>query len=133
MIKDTVANPLFSHLTEDQVLECYEMYRNNELKNSEITELYDLGDLSPSALVSQFPLLRTGIACQLCSNDVLERPTSKSGRLREYVCPKCNHQVSEIRADPMCPCEHCESERQDKRRKEREALELRYQVNIDKA
>ncbi|MDO6500537.1 hypothetical protein [Photobacterium sanguinicancri] len=132
MLKDTVTNPIFSHLTEDQVLECYEMYRNNELKNSEIIELYDLYDLTPNTLVSQFPLLRTGIACQLCSNDVLERPTSKSGRFREYVCPKCNHKVSEIRADPMCRCDHCESERQEKRRKEREALELRYQENLDK-
>ncbi|HCG8447411.1 TPA: hypothetical protein NJ582_001083 [Vibrio parahaemolyticus] len=132
MVKDTATNPIFSHLTEEQVLECYEMYRNNELKNSEIIELYDLGDLAPSALINQFPLLRTGVACQLCSNDVLERPTSKSGRLREYVCPTCNHQVNEIRADPMCPCDHCESERQEQRRKEREALELRYKENLDK-
>ncbi|HDI3198613.1 TPA: hypothetical protein PMB20_001307 [Vibrio cholerae] len=132
MFKDTVTNPIFSHLTGEQVRECYEMYRNNELKNSEIIELYDLGDLAPNALVSQFPLLQTGIACQLCSNDVLERPTSKSGRLREYVCPKCSHQVSETRADPMCPCDQCESGRQETRRKEREALELRYKENLGK-
>lgn len=132
MVKDTVTNAIFSHLTEEQLLECYEMYRNNELKNSEIIELYDLGDLAPSALLSQFPLFETGIACQLCSNYLLERPTSKSGRFREYVCPKCNHQVSETRADPWCPCDHCEAQRQEKRRKEREALELRYQENLDR-
>lgn len=132
MVKNTVINSIFAHLTEEQVLECYQMYRNNELKNSEVIELYDLGDLAPSALVSQFPLLRTDIACQLCSNDVLEIPTSKSGRSREYACPKCSHKVSGIRADPMCACEHCESERQEKKRKEKEALELRYQENLDK-
>ncbi|MBF4308316.1 hypothetical protein, partial [Vibrio anguillarum] len=32
----------------------------------------------------------------------------------------------------MCPCDHCESGRQETRRKEREALELRYKENLGK-
>ncbi|KJY79899.1 hypothetical protein [Vibrio nigripulchritudo] len=132
MAKDSIINPIFAHLSEKQILECYEMYRNNELKNSEIIELYELGDIAPSALVSQFPLFQTNIACQICSKDILEKPTSKSGRAREYICPECNHQVCGERVAPFCSCEHCEAERQEKIRKEREALELRYQSNLAK-
>ncbi|ENP8303197.1 hypothetical protein ACEI00_003169 [Vibrio alginolyticus] len=132
MYKGCLNNTTFSHLTEEQILECYEMYRSNELKNSEIIELYDIAGIASSALVSQFPLLQTSIKCQLCSNDVLEKPTSKSNRLREYICPECSHQFNSARVDPMCSCEHCEYERKEKRRKEIEALEQRYQENLVK-
>ncbi len=132
MCKGSLNKSIFSHLTEEQILECYEMYRSNELKNSEIIELYDIAGIASSALVSQFPLLQTSIKCQLCSNDVLEKPTSKSNRLREYICPECSHQFDSARADPMCPCEHCKYEKKEKKRREIEALELRYQENLVK-
>lgn len=129
--KNITSNSALSHLSENQIIECYEMYRNNELKNAEIIELYDFGDISPSMLASQFPLLQTKNMCEICSTAILEIPTPKSARNREYICPTCSHHVIGNNNSRFCSCEHCKTERTEIARRVKNELDLKYQKKLE--
>lgn len=130
MAKDTTNHSIFAHMNDEEVAECYEMYRSNEMKNTEIIELYELGNISASALLKQFPMIQTNLKCPLCGEALLERPTGKTGYSREHCCPSCKHELYGGKEDPRCPCEHCVATREEEARKRREAQEIRYQDNL---
>ena len=127
----TQKNSSLSHMTASEIVECYEMYRNNEMKNSEIIELYGLEGINANTLLKHFPMLPTQKPCPLCESQLLEVPTGKTAYSRQYECSVCHHYVySDDRYHPDCTCERCVLVKKEEARKKQQEIELRYKKNL---
>ena len=111
-----------SELSDEKMMELFEDYYINQLRNSEIIEKYFGGESGRVNFRKFFPFVQSDEVCPNCGEKLVFEMPGKSVRLRNYhpekmFCLNCGHEEGFC---VCCHCDYCEKIREVAEREEHE-------------
>lgn len=123
-------NEKLKHLTEDQIHDVMELYKDKTIKLNDIIEAYAI-KTTPAMLVKLFPPVETDQKCMHCGSNLYETFPSRSDTLydtHDKFCLKCGHkEYARPTWHQKCKCQGCKAIEKAKKEEEKARLANRQE------